>query len=160
MHTLEVTLSCLTILHAFSFSLCYPPPFLCTYTLLSFPNSFLPSSISPSLTPLLSPLPFLTSYPTPHLLFFIPLFLLPHLFPHFPFLPYHFLSPLCAPSALFSFLFFSLSSSFPLLLPKITPEKRWDNEFSVGELLRLFCSSLEEQIKHRMCFYKTATLVR
>lgn len=32
--------------------------------------------------------------------------------------------------------------------------------FSVGELLRLFCSSLQEQIKHRMYFYKMATLVR
>ena len=32
--------------------------------------------------------------------------------------------------------------------------------FSVGELLRLFCSTLKEQIKHRMYFYKMATLVR
>ena len=32
--------------------------------------------------------------------------------------------------------------------------------FSVGELLRLFCTSLKEQIKHRMFFYKTAILVR
>ena len=34
------------------------------------------------------------------------------------------------------------------------------SSFTVGELLRLFCSSLKEQIKHRMYFYKTATLVR
>ena len=34
------------------------------------------------------------------------------------------------------------------------------NSFSVGELQRLFCSSLKEQIKHRMYFYKTAILVR
>ena len=32
--------------------------------------------------------------------------------------------------------------------------------FSVGELLRLFCPTLQEQIKHRMYFYKMATLVR
>ena len=32
--------------------------------------------------------------------------------------------------------------------------------FNVGELLRLFCSTLREQIKHRMYFYKTSTLVR
>ena len=32
--------------------------------------------------------------------------------------------------------------------------------FTVGELLRLFCSSLQEQIKHRVYFYKMATLVR
>ncbi len=32
--------------------------------------------------------------------------------------------------------------------------------FTVGELLRLFCSSLKDQIKHRMFFYKTGTLVR
>ncbi|XP_019854420.1 PREDICTED: uncharacterized protein LOC105313451 [Amphimedon queenslandica] len=32
--------------------------------------------------------------------------------------------------------------------------------FTVGELLRLFCPSLQEQIKHRVYFYKMATLVR
>lgn len=32
--------------------------------------------------------------------------------------------------------------------------------FTVGELLRLFCTTLQEQIKHRMYFYKMATLVR
>ena len=32
--------------------------------------------------------------------------------------------------------------------------------FSVGELLRLFCTNLQEQIKHRMFFYKSATMVR
>ncbi|KAI6657958.1 hypothetical protein LOD99_15675 [Oopsacas minuta] len=32
--------------------------------------------------------------------------------------------------------------------------------FSVGELLRLFCTSLTEQIKHRTFFYKNAKLVR
>ena len=32
--------------------------------------------------------------------------------------------------------------------------------FSVGELLRLFCLQLRDQIKHRMYFYKMATLVR
>lgn len=32
--------------------------------------------------------------------------------------------------------------------------------FSVGELLRLFCPTLQDQIKHRMYFYKTANLVR
>ena len=34
------------------------------------------------------------------------------------------------------------------------------NIFTVGELLRLFCPSLKDQIKHRMYFYKMATLVR
>ena len=124
------------------------PQFLFTFLYLPLPHSspfspsfsnFLPYSTFALLHPSLPP-----SSPLPSL----------------PFLPYHFLLPLCAPSALFSFLFFSLSSSFPLLLPKITPANRWDDEFSVGELLRLFCSSLEEQIKHRMYFYKTATLVR
>lgn len=32
--------------------------------------------------------------------------------------------------------------------------------FSVGELLRLFCGNLQEQIKHRMHFYKSAPMVR
>ena len=31
---------------------------------------------------------------------------------------------------------------------------------SVGELLRLFCTDLEEEIAHRKYFYKSATLVR
>ena len=31
---------------------------------------------------------------------------------------------------------------------------------SVGELLRLFCVDLEEEIAHRKYFYKSATLVR
>lgn len=31
---------------------------------------------------------------------------------------------------------------------------------SVGELLRLFCADLEEEIAHRKYFYKSATLVR
>ena len=35
-----------------------------------------------------------------------------------------------------------------------------NNTFTVGELLRLFCPSLKDQIKHRMFFYKMATLVR
>ena len=35
-----------------------------------------------------------------------------------------------------------------------------DTKFTVGELLRLFCLSLKDQIKNRMYFYKTATLVR
>ena len=32
--------------------------------------------------------------------------------------------------------------------------------FSVGEVLRLFCSDLHDQIKHRKYFYKLSTLVR
>ena len=32
--------------------------------------------------------------------------------------------------------------------------------FAMGELLRLYCTTLQDQIKHRMYFYKTATLVR
>ena len=32
--------------------------------------------------------------------------------------------------------------------------------FTMGELLRLFCTALQDQIRHRMYFYKTATLVR
>ncbi len=32
--------------------------------------------------------------------------------------------------------------------------------FSVGELLRLFCSDLHDQIKHRKHFYKMSTLVK
>ena len=35
-----------------------------------------------------------------------------------------------------------------------------DTKFTVGEVLRLFCTSLKDQIKHRVYFYKTATLVR
>ena len=35
-----------------------------------------------------------------------------------------------------------------------------NGSFNVGELLRLFCVNLKDQIKHRMYFYKTATLVR
>ena len=35
-----------------------------------------------------------------------------------------------------------------------------DTKFTVGEVLRLFCPSLKDQIKNRMYFYKTATLVR
>ena len=31
---------------------------------------------------------------------------------------------------------------------------------TVGELLRLFCTDLEEEIAHRKYFYKSATLVR
>eukprot|EP00800_Vazella_pourtalesii_P010699 TRINITY_DN2610_c0_g4_i1.p1 TRINITY_DN2610_c0_g4~~TRINITY_DN2610_c0_g4_i1.p1 ORF type:complete len:970 (-),score=246.43 TRINITY_DN2610_c0_g4_i1:85-2994(-) len=34
------------------------------------------------------------------------------------------------------------------------------SSFSVGELLRLFCTNLTEQIKHRTFFYKNAKLVR
>ena len=30
----------------------------------------------------------------------------------------------------------------------------------IGELLRIFCSNLEEQIAHRRYFYKSASLVR
>ena len=32
--------------------------------------------------------------------------------------------------------------------------------FTIGELLRLFCISLQDQIKHRTYFYKSATLVQ
>ena len=32
--------------------------------------------------------------------------------------------------------------------------------FSVGELLRLFCTNLHDQIKHRVYFYKAAPMVR
>ena len=32
--------------------------------------------------------------------------------------------------------------------------------FTIGELLRLFCTSLQDQIKHRTYFYKSATLVQ
>ena len=32
--------------------------------------------------------------------------------------------------------------------------------FNVGDLLRLFCLNLKDQIKHRMYFYKNSTLVR
>ena len=76
------------------------------------------------------------------------------------------------PPFLASFLLLLLLASFLLLLlllqrsSKIVPFEYMgmgmggQNSFSVGELLRLFCSSLKEQIKHRMYFYKTATLVR
>lgn len=33
------------------------------------------------------------------------------------------------------------------------------NYVQVGELLRIFCADLEEQINHRKYFYKSATLV-
>ena len=35
-----------------------------------------------------------------------------------------------------------------------------DTIFTVGEVLRLFCPNLKDQIKNRVYFYKTATLVR
>ena len=34
------------------------------------------------------------------------------------------------------------------------------NVAQVGDLLRIFCSGLEEQIQHRKYFYKSASLVR
>ena len=34
------------------------------------------------------------------------------------------------------------------------------SDTSVGELLRLFCADLEEEIAHRKYFYKSGTLVR
>ena len=48
MHTSEVVHSYLTILHAYSLSHCYPPPFLCTCTLLCLPLLY---SFSSSLYP-------------------------------------------------------------------------------------------------------------
>lgn len=35
-----------------------------------------------------------------------------------------------------------------------------NNHVMVGELLRIFCSGLEEQIQHRKYFYKSSSLVR
>ena len=32
--------------------------------------------------------------------------------------------------------------------------------FTIGELLRLFCTTLQDQIKHRTYFYKSGTLVQ
>ena len=35
-----------------------------------------------------------------------------------------------------------------------------NNHAQIGEMLRLFCTSLEEQIAHRKYFYKSGSLVR